>query len=269
MSEMQRLLDIMAQLRNPDGGCPWDLKQDFVSIATYTIEEAYEVADAIERGAIGELKDELGDLLLQVVFHAQMANEKALFDFESVAKSINEKMVRRHPHVFGDAKIESAQQQDEAWEEMKQTERGESSDQSAMAGLTQGIPEWMKAEKLSRRAARVGFDWPDPAAVMEKVDEELDELKQAMVKPNHSNHTEEELGDLLFSVLSLARHLEVDPGRALRGANRKFEERFREMEKIAQDRTLAWKGLTLEEMDEMWNASKRQLASRAIPNNEK
>ncbi len=268
MSEIQRLLDIMAQLRDPNGGCPWDLKQSFQSIASYTIEEAYEVADAIDRGAMDEVKDELGDLLLQVVFHAQMAKEQALFDFEAVAKSINEKMVRRHPHVFGDEKIESAQQQTAAWEAMKQAERADDSDPSALAGLTQGLPEWMKAEKLSRKAAVVGFDWPNPEAVIAKVDEELLELKQATAEPSHPHHVEEELGDLLFSMMSLARHLKLDPGRALRKANRKFEERFRTMECIANETSVSWSALTMENMNDLWNASKDRIATQTRGNDD-
>ncbi len=262
MKQMQQLLSIMAQLRDPEGGCPWDLKQDFRSIATYTIEEAYEVADAIERDAMDELKDELGDLLLQVVFHSQMADEQKLFSFEDVAASINDKMIRRHPHVFSDGQVDTAQAQAEAWETMKSAERGEQGDQSALAGLTRGMPEWMKAEKLHARAARVGFDWPDARAVTEKIEEELAELKQAMVNPEHPDHCEEELGDLLFSVMALARHLKVDSGLALRGANRKFEARFRAVENLAAQSGETLPGLSLATMDTLWEQAKLQLGEK-------
>ncbi len=259
MSEMQRLLEIMAQLRNPEGGCPWDLKQDFASIAPYTIEEAYEVADAVAREDMTDLRDELGDLLLQVVFHSQMAAEAEHFVFEDVARSINDKMVRRHPHVFGDdSTVSSADDQVNAWEAMKKAERGADEDPSALAGITRGMPEWMRAQKLHSRAAAAGFDWPDAAGVLGKVREEVEELAEAMDQPEHADHCEEEIGDLLFSTIALAKHLRVDPGRALRGANRKFEARFRKLEQLA---AAPLQDLGMDELDQLWEAAKKVLAA--------
>ena len=211
---MNRLLTIMQKLRNPQGGCPWDVAQDFSTIAPYTIEEAYEVADAIEREDFADLRDELGDLLFQVVFHAQMASEAGAFEFTDVVAAICDKMERRHPHVFAGAAVESAEAQAGEWERMKADEREAGGDSSALAGIARGLPEWMRAGKLHRRAARVGFDWPDADSVLEKVSEELDELRGAMQQPEHDRHCEEELGDLLFAALALAQHLEVDAGRA-------------------------------------------------------
>lgn len=263
MSEMQRLLSIMAQLRNPEGGCPWDLKQDFASIAPYTIEEAYEVADAVAREDMTDLKDELGDLLLQVVFHAQMATEAEHFSFEDVARSINDKMVRRHPHVFGDATVTTADDQVNAWEAMKKAERGADQDPSALAGITRGMPEWMRAQKLHSRAAAVGFDWPDAAGVLDKVREEVGELAEAMDEPEHADHCEEEIGDLLFSTIALAKHLKVDPGRALRGANRKFEARFRTLEQLASE---PLDDLAMYQLDRLWEAAKKALAADSSSN---
>lgn len=212
---IERLLAVMARLRDPEQGCPWDREQDFRSIAPYTIEEAYEVADAIARGDFAALLEELGDLLLQVVFHARMAEEAGLFGFTEVAQAISEKLIRRHPHVFGDARIASAEEQSRAWEAHKRRERGEA-DASALAGIAPGLPEWMRAQKLQKRAAEVGFDWQSPQAVLQKLEEELAELKRELERPSDgaSRHERlsDELGDLFFVLINLSRHLGVDPG---------------------------------------------------------
>jgi ATP diphosphatase len=232
---MERLLAVMAQLRNPDGGCPWDLEQNFATIAPYTIEEAYEVADAIERRDMAALKDELGDLLLQVVFHAQMAREAGSFDFAAVAAAIAEKMIRRHPHVFGDVSIKTADAQTAAWEDHKESERrakasAEGRAASVLDGVAVGLPALMRAIKLQRRAARVGFDWPNAADVFIKIDEELTEIKSEISNAGAPERVQDEIGDLLFAVVNLARHLNVDPEASLRHANAKFERRFRQVE---------------------------------------
>ncbi|GIX34441.1 MAG: nucleoside triphosphate pyrophosphohydrolase [Lysobacteraceae bacterium] len=266
---LRRLLEVMARLRDPVGGCPWDLEQDFASIAPYTIEEAYEVADAIERGDHEALREELGDLLLQVVFHARMAEEQGLFGFAEVATAIADKMIARHPHVFGDARIGSAQAQTEAWEEAKARERAaRGADDSLLAGIARGLPEWMRAVKLQARAARVGFDWPSPEPVFAKLHEEIEELRAefAGTEPGRLERLEDELGDVLFVVANLARHGGVDPGRALRRANLKFERRFRGMEQLARERGLELASLSLEQMDALWDEVKaRQAAAAETP----
>ncbi len=233
------LLEIMARLRDPRGGCPWDVQQDFASIAPYTIEEAYEVADAIDRNDLDALKDELGDLLLQVVFHAQMAREQDAFGFQDVVAAICDKMVRRHPHVFAGASVEDAEAQTRAWEAQKRREREArgDTDRSALAGVAAGLPEWQRAVKLQSRAARTGFDWPGPEPVIEKLREELEEVRQEFEQlPTTGDRArlQEEMGDLLFVAANLARHARVDVGAALRGANHKFERRFRRMEALAE-----------------------------------
>ena len=240
--QLQRLLAIMAKLREPDGGCPWDLAQDFSTIAPYTIEEAYEVADAIDRNDMDALRDELGDLLLQVVFHAQMAGEAGAFGFEDVARAISDKMERRHPHIFGDAHRGGAEAVRASWDEIKRAERAAAGDRdtSALAGISRGLPEWQRAVKLQERAARVGFDWPGPAPVMDKLAEELEEVRTEFTAVTSApddagarDRLESELGDLLFVAANLARHARVDVGTALRRANHKFERRFRDMETLA------------------------------------
>lgn len=259
--DIGELLGIMARLRDPDGGCPWDLAQDFASIAPYTIEEAYEVADAIARADMPALKDELGDLLLQVVFHARMAEEAGGFGFDDVVGAICDKMVRRHPHVFGDADRDDADAVARSWDAIKREERASQGgqDDSALAGISAGLPEWMRAVKLQQRAARTGFDWPGPAPVIAKLREELDEVEVEFAAvaadpddPVAQARLEAELGDLLFVAANLARHARVDVGRALRGANLKFERRFRAMEAIAagEDRPLDQR--TLDEQEALW-----------------
>lgn len=261
LQPLAALLEVMARLRDPGRGCPWDLAQTFATIAPYTLEEAYEVADAIESGDPARLKDELGDLLFQVVFHARLAEERGWFDFAEVAGTIGEKLVRRHPHVF--AEPQSAI--DEAalsrqWEEHKARERaaaGGGEDRSALAGIALALPALSRAVKLGRRAGRVGFDWTSASAVREKVAEELAELDDAVRKeePGGARITEE-LGDLLFAVANWGRHLKVDPETALRAANAKFERRFGYMERKARERGLALEGLSPGQWDELWREAK-------------
>jgi ATP diphosphatase len=256
-SSIDQLIRIMARLRDPENGCPWDIEQTFRSIASYTIEEAHEVAEAIERDDMDDLKDELGDLLFQVVFHARIAEERGDFRFDDIADAISAKLIRRHPHVFGDAEFDSAAEQTAAWERIKAEERaarGES-DASALAGVSRGLPALRRAVKLQKRAARVGFDWPDSAPIFAKLREEADELEQAMAADDHDN-MEEEVGDLLFVIANLARHLEVDPGAALRRSNRKFEDRFRAMECLARERGLDFPSLSLEQQDALYEEVK-------------
>ncbi len=229
---MRQLLDIMQRLRDPENGCPWDVQQDFGSIAPYTIEEAYEVADAIARDDMTDLKDELGDLLFQVVFHAQMASEQGSFDFNDVNQAVCDKMLRRHPHVFADLEINDAKHQTRVWEDYKAEERKQKGENSLMDGIPVGMAELQRSVKLQKRAARVGFDWARAAPVLEKFTEELDEIRAAMVTGDR-DAMEDEVGDLLFTATNLARHLDIDPGSALRRGNAKFERRFRAMEDAA------------------------------------
>ena len=266
-SSIDRLIDIMARLRDPQGGCPWDVEQTFATIAPYTIEEAYEVADAIDRGDLGELKDELGDLLLQVVFHARMAQEQGAFAFDDVVAAISDKMVRRHPHVFGDASVADAQAQTVAWEEQKRREREDNGhqDRSALAGIARGLPEWQRAVKLQKRAARVGFDWPDVTPVFAKLHEEIDEVRAefAALEADPADaaardRLEDEIGDVLFVCANLARHAQVDVGAALRRANLKFERRFRVMEALAEAEAGGLAGLSLQEQDRYWDRAKAE-----------
>jgi ATP diphosphatase len=253
---LARLLGIMRRLRDPAHGCPWDREQDFASIAPYTIEEAYEVAEAIARGEPRALEGELGDLLFQVVFHAQMGSERQWFDFASVADAIADKLTERHPHVFADARIASVADQNRAWEEHKARER------AARGGASPGelddvplaLPALARAAKLGKRAGRVGFDWSDATGVRAKIDEELGEIEA--VADGAAEHRAEELGDLLFAVANWARHLDVDPEESLRLANAKFERRFRAMEKLAAERALVLKSLTPAEWDGLWNEAK-------------
>ena len=256
MKETQRLLEIMARLRDPEHGCPWDRQQTFKTIAPYTVEEAYEVAEAIEREDHTALREELGDLLLQVVYHARMAEEAGLFGFEQVAAGIGDKLVARHPHVFGDATIADAQQQTRDWEARKADERAAKSQAGALDGISLGLPALTRAEKLQRRAARVGFDWTELAPVLAKVREELAELEQEVSARASEARVTDELGDLLFAVANLARKLGVDPEQALRGTNRKFERRFRHMEARLAEQGKTPEQVSLEEMDRYWDEAK-------------
>ncbi len=241
---IQRLVEIMARLRDPQHGCAWDVAQTWASIAPYTIEEAYEVADAIARDDAADLKDELGDLLLQVVFHSRIAQEAGAFTLVDVVTSISDKMERRHPHIFGNATASPG------WEELKAAERRDKDDPSALAGVAAGLPALMRAVKLQKRAARVGFDWPDAEGPRAKVHEEIEEIADAPV-----DEIEEEVGDLLFAVVNWARHLGVDPETALRAGNAKFERRFRGMEQIAGNR---FAQLTLDEKEALWQQVKQR-----------
>lgn len=261
-AEIADLLAIMARLRDRESGCPWDIEQDFASIAAYTIEEAYEVADAIDRNDLGHLKDELGDLLLQVVFHAQMAREQGAFDFGDVVAAICDKMTRRHPHVFASASVENVEAQTREWEAQKRREREAAgdADTSALAGISRGLPEWQRAVKLQARAARVGFDWPGTDPVIAKLHEEIEEVRVEFARGDVAANRErlqDEIGDVLFVCANLARHAKVDVGAALRHANLKFERRFRSMESLAASDGVALSSLSLEQQDAYWNRSKR------------
>jgi ATP diphosphatase len=269
--DIAALLEIMARLRQPVGGCPWDVAQTSATIAPYTIEEAYEVADAIDRGDMDDLRDELGDLLLQVVFHARMAEEQGAFDFAGVVDAIVDKMVRRHPHVFAGADREAdAEAQLREWEALKRGEREAAGDgdASALAGIARGLPEWQRAIKLQKRAATVGFDWPGPGPVVAKLHEEIDEARAefAAVAADPADaaaqdRLEDEIGDLLFVCANLARHARVDPGTALRRANAKFERRFRAMEALAAADGVHLKDLPLDAQEAYWVRAK--IAERA------
>ncbi|MCX7358928.1 MAG: nucleoside triphosphate pyrophosphohydrolase [Alphaproteobacteria bacterium] len=250
------MLDVMAQLRNPNGGCPWDVEQNFATIAPYTIEEAYEVADAIERNDMSALKEELGDLLFQVAFHARMAEEQGAFDFADVAQALADKMIERHPHVFSEAGDgRNAEQQTVAWETLKAENRAAKGAPSLLDDVAMALPALMRAEKLTKRAARINFDWPTPEPVLEKLEEELAELKEARVSGDQ-DHIAEEMGDILFVMANLARKLKVDPEEALRRANAKFTRRFQYIEG-----RLAEQGRTgpqpLDDMEALWLEAKR------------
>ena len=258
MSKIEKLLEVMRGLRDPDNGCPWDVEQDFSSIAPYTIEEAYEVADAIERDDMQDLRDELGDLLLQVVFHAQMAEEAGHFDFDDVAVAISDKMIRRHPHVFGNDAQRAAGVQEGSWEQIKEAERTEDADSSALAGVAKALPALKRAQLLGKRAGRVGFDWPDREGVRDKIHEELDELEEAVGTRDAAN-MEEEFGDVLFAVVNMARHLDIDPEKALTAANYKFERRFREMEHAVTADGKRLKDFNVESLDRHWRAAKKRV----------
>ncbi len=250
MPDLNALAAIMARLRDPGGGCPWDLDQTFATIAPYTIEEAYEVADACERGDLPELKDELGDLLLQVVFHAQMASEQGAFTLDDVVAGICDKMIRRHPHVFSDDedRTDAAKVKD-AWESLKAAERAQARNAGALSGVARALPALMRAEKLQKRAARTGFDWPDASGARAKIAEELAEIEAAPPA-----EIEGEVGDLLFAAVNYARKLKVDPEQALRAANAKFERRFAAMEASAGE---AFAGLSLDQKEALWIEAKQ------------
>jgi len=256
---IDRLLAVMARLRDAETGCPWDLAQDFSTIAPYTIEEAYEVADAIERQDMPGLRDELGDLLLQVVFHARMAEEIGKFDFDAVAESIVVKMLRRHPHVFGSNKAAGIDAVNDNWERIKANERAEKHDSieppSALDGVAHALPALARAAKLQRRASRVGFDWGAPEPILDKIAEEIAEMSAELPAGDKARITDE-LGDVLFAVVNLARHLDIDPEVALRGTNAKFERRFKFIERALRDTGRSPEDSTLEEMDALWRQAK-------------
>ncbi|MBL8264572.1 MAG: nucleoside triphosphate pyrophosphohydrolase [Xanthomonadaceae bacterium] len=268
-TDIQRLLAIMSRLRDRDTGCPWDVKQTFATIAPYTVEEAYEVADAIDRDDLHDLKDELGDLLFQVVFHARMAEEQGAFAFGDVVAAISDKMERRHPHVFAGMSIADSDALNAMWDAEKKKERlaklGADADASALAGIARGLPEWQRAVKLQKKAATVGFDWPGPAPVIDKLKEELEEVRVEFdaraAAPGDAavqDRLEDEIGDLLFVAANLARHAKVDPGSALRRANHKFERRFRTMEALAAADGVRLADLPLDEQDAYWDRAKQQ-----------
>lgn len=264
---LPRLLEIMRRLRHPATGCPWDIEQDFASIAPYTIEEAYEVADAIERQNWGELEGELGDLLLQTIYHTQMGEELGHFSFDSVTKAIADKMVARHPHVFGSAtRDKTAAQQTRDWEALKATERAGRAEKGALDGVALALPALLRAEKLQKRAARVGFDWPSTDQVLEKIVEEAHELTEARHQLSQAE-IEEEYGDLLFVMANLGRHLKIDPEAALRAANAKFSKRFAAVEAKLAERGRRPDQSNLQEMDALWDEVKAEIrvASPEIP----
>jgi len=260
---IDRLLAIMAQLRDPETGCPWDVKQSFATIAPYTIEEAYEVADAIEQNDMAALRDELGDLLLQVVFHARMAEEAGHFAFDDVAAGISDKMTSRHPHVFGDHQAATPEDVNVTWEALKEAERAAKAGDagrpmSALDGVTAALPALLRAEKLQKRAARVRFDWPEVAPVFAKLEEETAEIKEVIDQGGDLDRLEDEVGDLLFVAVNLARHLKVDPESALRRTNAKFERRFRAMEAKLAETGQSAANQSLEALEELWQAAKRE-----------
>jgi len=266
--DISRLLEIMAALRTPRTGCPWDLEQSFASIAPYTLEEAYEVVDAIERGDLADLRDELGDLLLQVVFHARMAEEQGAFTFPDVVEAITRKLIRRHPHVFGDLQNLSPDEVKSLWDEIKRQEKAErraihekmglspdAYETGFLGGIPTALPALTRAQKLTAKAAKVGFDWPDPAQVIDKIHEELEEVKEASSSGDR-DRIEDEIGDLLFSVTNLARHFGIDPETALRRTNAKFERRFRTIEDALEKQNKSLEDATLEEMEKLWVEAK-------------
>jgi ATP diphosphatase len=262
--DIAALIDIMAALRTPGTGCPWDLQQSFATIAPYTIEEAYEVADAIGRGDLGDLREELGDLLLQVVFHARMAQEQGAFDFGDVVEAITEKLVRRHPHVFADAGGLKVEAVNALWDRIKAQEKAERATNGkaaetagALSGVPVGLPALTRALKLQEKAGKVGFDWNDPRAVLAKIREEADEIEAALDAPN-SDAIAGEAGDLLFAVVNLARHVGADPEAVLRATNRKFERRFAAIERALAARGKSPAEATLAEMDALWDAAKAE-----------
>jgi len=255
---MEKLLEIMVALRDPQSGCPWDIKQTFQTIIPYTLEEAYEVADAIESGDMQELKSELGDLLFQIVFYAQMAKEQGEFEFNDVVEAVSEKLKRRHPHVFSNVDCKDEAALHEAWENSKATERdsqAEANKASILDGVAKALPSLKRAQKLQKRAAREGFDWPDIEPVLEKIEEEIQELRHA-VQVNNQTSIFEETGDILFSCVNLARHLNVDAEESLRGCNQKFEQRFAYIERALNKSGRAFKSCTIEELEILWQEAK-------------
>ena len=262
MSAIEKLQNIMQALRDPEKGCPWDLKQNFRSLVPYTIEEAYEVADAIERNDMADIKNELGDLLFQVVFYAQLGKEQKAFGFEDIAEAISEKLVRRHPHVFAEDSVTDAEHQTRQWEQLKAEERREKAQQnnsrsSILDDVSRTLPSLMRAEKLQKRAAREGFDWPDVQGVIAKVEEELDEVQHEVEQASvDKDRLEDEIGDLFFSCVNLARYNGIDAETALRNANLKFEKRFRRVEKLAEEKGRLLSDINIDELEALWQRAK-------------
>ncbi len=260
---IDELLAVMARLRDPNGGCPWDLVQDFKSIAPYTIEEAYEVADAIEQSDMPALEDELGDLLLQVVYHAQMAQEAGHFNFDDVAAHVTAKMIHRHPHVFGDAKAaDAADVEARIWEDQKAQEKRKKDQDSILGDVPLALPAVLRAQKLQKRAARVGFEWPEAIQVLDKLEEEIQELREAIANKDQAN-IHEEIGDALFCVINYGRMIGVDCETALRDVNTKFERRFRGIERELKSRGKTFEQTTLDEMEDIWVAEKLKEKKKA------
>jgi ATP diphosphatase len=267
MSNIDKLLTLMAQLRDRENGCPWDIEQDFASIAPHTIEEAYEVADSIARNDMDDLRVELGDLLLQVVFHAQMAQEEGVFNFDDVVQAIIGKLIARHPHIFADEVITTAAQQAEKWEKLKERERMEKAllkgvANSILSDIPRNLPALIRSVKLQKRAASVGFNWEHSAQVLDKIEEEIAELREA-IATNNTKNISEELGDVLFAINNLANHLHVNPEAALAGTNAKFERRFHYIEQTLATENRSPSDATLEEMDRLWNEAKLMESSLA------
>lgn len=259
MDNLQKLLDIMEKLRDPKEGCAWDVEQTFDTIAPYTIEEAYEVAEAIDNKDMDALKDELGDLMFQAVFHARMAEEEGHFNFADVIDAISDKMIRRHPHVFGDENYRDAEEQTIAWEEQKAKERAAKKQKSILDGVTVGLPALTRAVKLQKRAARVGFDWPNTSGVIDKLNEEMAELSEELIaKKQDQEKIEEEFGDMMFVYANLARHLKIDPEQALKKANNKFTRRFNKIEQEIENKQSSFEQLSLNELEELWIKAKKE-----------
>ena len=257
MDNLQKLLDIMAQLRDPKDGCAWDVEQTFETIAPYTVEEAYEVAEAIDNNDMDALKDELGDLMFQAVFHARMAEEAGYFNFSDVIDAISDKMIRRHPHVFGEENYRDAEEQTVAWEEQKARERAEKKQKSILDGVTVGLPALTRAVKLQKRAARVGFDWPSTSGVIDKLNEEMLELSEELIADKQDQEKiEEEFGDMMFVYANLARHLKIDPEQALKKANNKFTRRFNKIEQEIVNKESSFGQYSLNELEEFWQQAK-------------
>jgi ATP diphosphatase len=259
MDNLQKLLDIMEKLRDPNDGCAWDVEQTFETIAPYTIEEAYEVAEAIDNKDMDALKDELGDLMFQAVFHARMAEEEGHFNFADVIDAISDKMIRRHPHVFGDENYRDSEDQTIAWEEQKARERAAKKQKSILDGVTVGLPALTRAVKLQKRAARVGFDWPNTSGVIDKLNEEMAELSEELIaKKQDHEKIEEEFGDMMFVYANLARHLKIDPEQALKKANNKFTRRFNKIEQEIENKQSSFDQYSLDELEELWVKAKKE-----------
>ncbi|WP_299978351.1 nucleoside triphosphate pyrophosphohydrolase [uncultured Pseudoteredinibacter sp.] len=253
---IRKLLEIMAQLRNPDGGCPWDLEQSFASIVPSTLEEAYEVADAIESQDMSQLKEELGDLLFQVVFYSQLGKEEGLFDFNDIAQSMSDKLIHRHPHVFSDESLTQESDIKSNWEALKAEERAAKGHASVLADVPVALPSLSRAQKLQRRAANVGFDWQDSGAVLNKLDEERQEFEEALAEHDQAAIADE-LGDMMFCMVNLSRHLKLDAESVLRAANRKFERRFTEVESLVDSSQKDWQDHSLDELEHYWQQAKQ------------